>query len=66
MGIVYVIDFVFEWLGWIKIVISFFLWFLVVISVLFIFVLIFGILVNWIVVLFNGVLLEKVECYLMG
>lgn len=65
-GILYIVDLVPDWLGWLKEAISFFLWPLALISVLLVFALIFGTLANWIAAPFNGLLAEKVERHLTG
>ena len=66
VGVMYVVNLVPDWLGWVKTAISFFLWPLALLSVLLIFALIFGTLANWIAAPFNGVLSEKVERHLTG
>jgi len=55
-----------EWLGWLKTVLSYIIWPVAVLSILLIFALIFGTLANWIAAPFNGLLAEKVEQHLTG
>jgi len=65
-GINYLLNFIPDFLSWLKTALSFLLWPIAVISVLLIFALIFGTLANWIAAPFNGLLSEKVERYLTG
>jgi len=60
----YIINFIPDWLNWLKEALLFLLWPLAIITVLLIFALIFGTLANWIAAPFNGLLSEKVERYL--
>jgi CysZ protein len=66
LAINYVINFIPDFLGWLKAAIYYLLWPIAVITVLLIFGLIFGTLANWIAAPFNGLLSEKVERYLTG
>lgn len=67
-SIVWVVELIpdWEWLAWLKVVLSYVIWPIAVISILLIFALIFGTLANWIAAPFNGLLAEKVEQHLTG
>ncbi|QHJ09848.1 Sulfate transporter CysZ [Paraglaciecola mesophila] len=65
-AIVWLVDLIPDWLGWLKSALSYIIWPLAVISILLIFALIFGTLANWIAAPFNGLLAEKVEKHLTG
>lgn len=65
-GILWTLDLVPDWLGWIKETLNFILWPLAVITILLVFALLFGTLANWIAAPFNGLLAEKVERHLTG
>lgn len=60
----YIINFIPNWLDWLKEALIFLLWPIAIITVLLIFALIFGTLANWIAAPFNGLLSEKVERFL--
>ena len=66
LGINYLLNLIPDFLGWLKIALSYILWPIAVITVLLIFGLIFGTLANWIAAPFNGLLSEKVERHLTG
>lgn len=65
-SIVWLVNLIPDWLGWVKNALSYIIWPLAVISILLIFALIFGTLANWIAAPFNGLLAEKVERHLTG
>lgn len=61
-----IIDWIPDWLEWLKNSIAFFLWPLAVFIVLLFSAYIFGTLANWIAAPFNGLLAERVEILLTG
>tara|TARA_R110000744_G_scaffold208504_4_gene327306 strand:+ start:26634 stop:27368 length:735 start_codon:yes stop_codon:yes gene_type:complete len=65
-AIIWLVELIPDWLGWLKTALSYIIWPLAVISVLLVFALIFGTLANWIAAPFNGLLAEKVEKHLTG
>lgn len=65
-SIVWLVNLIPDWLGWLKSALSYIIWPLAMISILLIFALIFGTLANWIAAPFNGLLAEKVERHLTG
>ncbi|GAC31896.1 sulfate transporter CysZ [Paraglaciecola polaris] len=65
-AIIWLVELIPDWLGWLKTALSYIIWPLAVISVLLVFALIFGTLSNWIAAPFNGLLAEKVEKHLTG
>lgn len=58
----YINGFLPDWLSWLNVI----LWPLAIIAMLVVFSFIFSSVANWIAAPFNGVLSEKVECYLTG
>jgi CysZ protein len=65
-AIIWLVDLIPDWLGWLKSALSYIIWPLAVITILLVFALIFGTLANWIAAPFNGLLAEKVEKHLTG
>ena len=65
-AIVWLVSLIPDWLGWLKIALSYIIWPLAVVSILLIFALIFGTLANFIAAPFNGLLAEKIELHLTG
>ena len=65
-AIVWLVELIPDWLGWLKSALSYIIWPLAVISILLIFALVFGTLANWIAAPFNGLLAEKIEQHLTG
>lgn len=66
MSVAYILDFIPEWMSYIKDGLAYVLWPIAIITVLLIFALIFGTLANWIAAPFNGFLSDKVERHLTG
>jgi CysZ protein len=65
LGVDYIINWIPDFLGFIKEGLVYLLWPIAVITVLLVFALVFGTLANWIGAPFNGLLSEKVERHLL-
>lgn len=64
ISVTYILDFIPDWMSFIKDGLAYILWPIAIVTVLLIFALIFGTLANWIAAPFNGLLSDKVERYL--
>ncbi len=64
--VIYIIDFIPEWLDWLKDAVAFFVWPLAIITILLASAFLFSTLANWIAAPFNGLLAEKMELLLTG